>query len=80
MSDWDASRRPAHSRAAGRGAGARSRPRDGEPIIDGTFGAGGYTRAILEAADCRVHGARPRSRGDRGGGARARRAEFDAAG
>ena len=22
--------------------------------IDGTFGAGGYTRAILEAADCRV--------------------------
>lgn len=29
-------------------------PKDGEIFIDGTFGAGGYTRAILEAADCRV--------------------------
>ena len=29
-------------------------PRDGDIIIDGTFGAGGYTRAILEAADARV--------------------------
>jgi len=29
-------------------------PKDGEIYIDGTFGAGGYTRAILEAADCRV--------------------------
>jgi len=29
-------------------------PADGELIIDGTFGAGGYTRAILEAAPCRV--------------------------
>lgn len=29
-------------------------PRDGETIIDATFGAGGYTRAILGAADCRV--------------------------
>lgn len=29
-------------------------PRDGERFIDGTFGAGGYTRAILEAAATRV--------------------------
>jgi 16S rRNA (cytosine1402-N4)-methyltransferase len=30
------------------------RPVDGATYIDGTFGAGGYTRAILEAADCNV--------------------------
>lgn len=29
-------------------------PRDGEVFIDGTFGAGGHTRALLEAADCAV--------------------------
>jgi 16S rRNA (cytosine1402-N4)-methyltransferase len=29
-------------------------PRGGEQIVDGTFGAGGYTRAILEKADCNV--------------------------
>lgn len=29
-------------------------PRDGEVFVDGTFGAGGYTRALLGAADCRV--------------------------
>jgi 16S rRNA (cytosine1402-N4)-methyltransferase len=29
-------------------------PHNGETYIDGTFGAGGYTRAILEAADCRI--------------------------
>jgi 16S rRNA (cytosine1402-N4)-methyltransferase len=31
-------------------------PRDGSLIIDGTFGAGGYTRALLAAAQCRVIG------------------------
>jgi 16S rRNA (cytosine1402-N4)-methyltransferase len=30
------------------------RPCDGERYVDGTFGAGGYTRAILEAAHCTV--------------------------
>lgn len=29
-------------------------PKDGEVFVDGTFGAGGYTRGILEAADTRV--------------------------
>jgi 16S rRNA (cytosine1402-N4)-methyltransferase len=33
---------------------ASLRPVDGATYIDATFGAGGYSRAILEAADCSV--------------------------
>jgi len=29
-------------------------PKDGGVYVDGTFGAGGYTRALLDMADCRV--------------------------
>ena len=29
-------------------------PRDGGRYVDGTFGAGGYTAAMLDRADCRV--------------------------
>ncbi len=31
-------------------------PEDGDLVIDGTFGAGGYTRAILDTASCTVIG------------------------
>ncbi|MAZ03084.1 MAG: 16S rRNA (cytosine(1402)-N(4))-methyltransferase [Sneathiella sp.] len=31
-------------------------PKDGGIYVDGTFGAGGYSRAILKSADCKVFG------------------------
>lgn len=31
-------------------------PHDGATYVDGTFGAGGYSKALLEAAQCRVVG------------------------
>lgn len=31
-------------------------PKNGEIILDGTFGAGGYTKAILDTCDCKVIG------------------------
>jgi 16S rRNA (cytosine1402-N4)-methyltransferase len=31
-------------------------PRDGEVFVDATFGGGGYSRALLETATCRVYG------------------------
>jgi 16S rRNA (cytosine1402-N4)-methyltransferase len=30
-------------------------PRDGEVMVDGTFGGGGYTNALLKAANCSVY-------------------------
>ena len=29
-------------------------PKDGEIVVDGTFGAGGYSEAILQHADCKI--------------------------
>ena len=37
-----------------RGAATTAPTGPGETVVDGTFGAGGYTRAILDAADTRV--------------------------
>ncbi len=34
---------------------AAMRPADGEIYVDGTFGAGGYSRALLEEAECTVY-------------------------
>ena len=33
---------------------AALQPKDGDIIVDGTFGAGGYAKAILDAADCKL--------------------------
>src|SRR5271155_4392452 len=34
---------------------AAPKPADGEIYVDGTFGAGGYSKALLEAARCTVY-------------------------
>ncbi|MBB1091375.1 16S rRNA (cytosine(1402)-N(4))-methyltransferase RsmH [Rhodopseudomonas palustris] len=46
--------RPRHIPVLGVEAVSLLAPRDGGVYVDGTFGAGGYTRLILEAADTRV--------------------------
>src|SRR5262245_17086124 len=45
-----------HIPVLGRPAVEFLNPRDGGVYIDGTFGAGGYSRALLAAADCKVIG------------------------
>lgn len=47
---------PRHVSVLGREAVAMLSPRDGGVYVDATFGAGGYSRAILDQADCRVIG------------------------
>jgi 16S rRNA (cytosine1402-N4)-methyltransferase len=45
-----------HIPVLGRPAVELLQPKQGGVYVDGTFGAGGYTRAILAAADCNVIG------------------------
>jgi 16S rRNA (cytosine1402-N4)-methyltransferase len=52
---WAGAGGPAlHIPVLGRAALDFLQPRSGGVYIDGTFGAGGYTRAILQKAECRV--------------------------
>jgi 16S rRNA (cytosine1402-N4)-methyltransferase len=47
---------PRHVPVLGREAVEMLKPRDGGTYVDATFGAGGYSRALLDAADTRVVG------------------------
>ena len=49
-------------------------PRDGGIYVDGTFGGGGYSRALLEAASCVVYGIDRDAAALRAGGALSARA------
>jgi 16S rRNA (cytosine1402-N4)-methyltransferase len=47
---------PGHAPVMAREVVEAMAPADGEIYVDGTFGAGGYARALLDAADCTVWG------------------------
>jgi 16S rRNA (cytosine1402-N4)-methyltransferase len=47
-------RRPSHQPVLLQDVLRALRPKDGGIYVDGTFGGGGYTKAILDAADCAV--------------------------
>ena len=57
---------PRHVSVLGREARRYARPRDGGIYVDATFGAGGYSRSILDAAGNPRHRHRPRPDRDRG--------------
>ena len=59
---------PRHISVLGREAVEWLNPRDGGIYVDATFGAGGYSRAILDIAGTRVIGIDRDRSGDRSAG------------